>query len=51
MKELATLELYRKKKISLEEINRVEPRVILVPMFLLEFLFLLKVGSYGKRNL
>lgn len=40
MKELATLELYRKREISLEEISRVEPRVILVPMFLLEFFYL-----------
>lgn len=38
--ELATPELYRKREISLEEISRVEPRVILVPMFLLEFFYL-----------
>ena len=38
MKELETLELYEKKMISLEEINRVEPRVIARPyVCLLEF--------------
>ena len=48
MKEVAILELYKRKVISLEEISRVEPRVMLVPMFLLEFFLL---GGFMERIL